>query len=133
MDSRKIAAELEKRYPSPPLHLDAEQLPKVEKILAESMGCMRGVLMPKVARNLLNPPSQEYFERTRAQRFGMPMSQLEEELGGDEAWNQLKPALQAIGDILRQNGGPFVLGKEGTLADSFGYHAVANVRASVLH
>lgn len=113
MDSRKIAAELERLHPQPPLHLDSPLLPKVQELIAQGIAPLRGVVYPKIPRKLLNPPSKEYFERTRAVRFGMPLPQLEKELGGDGAWEGAEPAMKELGAILRAEGGPFVLGKTG--------------------
>ena len=113
MDSRPIATELETLYPTPPLHLDSPILSQVEKILPAAHEALRGVWMPQVPRNLLNPISAEYFERTREERFGMPLSQLEREKGGDEAWVKAAPVLEEVGGLLRKNGGPFFLGEEG--------------------
>ena len=113
MDSRKIAAELEKRHPSPSLHLDSELLPRVEDLLAKSLMHMRPVLIPKTPDALLNPPSKEYFERTREQMFGKSLEHMEKEQGGEEAWKAAEPALKEIGDVLRARGGPFMMGKEG--------------------
>jgi len=77
------------------------------------MASFRGVAIPKIPRNLLNPPSAEYLDRTRLARFGMSLPQLEKETGGDSAWEAAKPALKELGAILRAEGGPFVLGKTG--------------------
>jgi len=85
MDSRAIATELERRYPSPPLHLDSETLPEVEALFSKFMTGMRGVLFPKYPPMLLNEPSREYFVRTREERFGMSLAQLEKEEGGEKA------------------------------------------------
>lgn len=115
MDSRKIAAELESRYPSPPLHLDSEILPKVEELIINCQGNARGLLLPKVPRNLLNEASRGFFEDTRREKFGKSLEDLEEDEGGEKAWKGLTPHLHGVGDLLRANGGPFVLGKEGML------------------
>ena len=74
--------------------------------------------MPPIPRNLLNTASVEYFERTREARFGMPLSQFEKEHGGDKAWEEATPAFKEVGDMLRANGGPFLLGKTGNVAFS---------------
>jgi len=111
MDSLKIAADLERLHPSPPLHLDSPLLPKVQQLVMQVMVSLRGVVMPKIPRNLLNPPSAEYFDRTRSAKFGMSLPQLEKEIGGDGAWGGAEPAIKELGAMLRAEGGPFVLGK----------------------
>ena len=116
MDSRKIAAELEKQYPEPSLHLDSPVLPKIEACVSNIVAALRPVLMAPIPRNLLNAASIEYFERTREVRFGMPLQQFEKEQGGDKAWEKAASTFKEVGDILRANGGPFVLGKTGRVA-----------------
>ncbi|KAL9108029.1 MAG: hypothetical protein Q9227_007135 [Pyrenula ochraceoflavens] len=112
MDSRKIADELEKRHPSPPLHLDSPLLPEVLAILPKAIAPMVPVIMPLVPRVLLSPTSAEYFERTRAVRFGMPLEELEKsEKGGETAWKAASPHLTELGHVLKRNlDGPFVMG-----------------------
>lgn len=118
MDSRLIAAELEKLCPSPSLHLDSPVLPKVEALIPKAMmATLRGVVMPKIPRNLLNPPSAEYFEETRAKRFGCPLEELEKKTPEDEAWNDAEPGIHEMGSLLKQQGGPFFLGKTVSYAD----------------
>ena len=119
MDSRKIAFELEKQYPEPSLHLESPVLPKVEACVLKAVTPLRAAFMPPIPRNLLNTASIEYFERTREARFGMPLRQWEKEHGGDKAWEEVTPALKEAGDMLRANGGPFLLGKTGRVAFSF--------------
>ena len=113
MDSRKIATELERRYPSPPLHLDSPVLPKIEALIPKILAAMRGAILPKIPGALLNPPSVEYFERTRAERFGKPLAQVARESSEEKAWMDVEPVLKEIGSFLRAEGGPFVLGETG--------------------
>ena len=118
MDSRKIAAELEKVHPSPSLHLDSAVLPEVEDTILKSiMNPLRGLWQPKIPRNLLNEPSAEYFERTRAERFGCTLSELEKKTPEDGAWKEAEPGIKQMGDLLRKQGGPFFLGEYVSYAD----------------
>ena len=113
MESRKIADALEREYPSPPLHLDSPILKKVEELAPECIMLLRPILLPRVPRQFLNPPSAEYFERTRAERFGMTLSQLEKERGGESAWKAAEPKWKELGALLKAEGGPFFMGKTG--------------------
>ena len=112
MDSKKIAEALEKRYPSPPLHLDSPQQKKIEESWPKVMLALRGDIHPQIP-SMLNKPSEEYFHRTRTERFGMPLSQLQKEFGGDKAWQEAKPAILQVAEVLKAEGGPFVLGQTG--------------------
>ena len=51
----------------------------------------------------------------------MPLSQLEKEEGGDKAWEKAEPLFKELGDWLRANGGPFLLGKTGKFAFLFNF------------
>ena len=117
MDSRKIARELEHRYPSPSLQLDSPILKKVEGLIPRLTTPLIGVFMPKVPTGLLNPPSAEYFERTRAKRFGKTLSEVGRDSDEEKAWAQVEPPLKEMGDILKAEGGPFALGKTASYAD----------------
>ncbi|CAF9916288.1 MAG: hypothetical protein HETSPECPRED_002814 [Heterodermia speciosa] len=117
MDSRKIASELEHRYPSPSLRLDSPVLKKVEGLIPRLTAPLVGVFMPKVPNGLLNPPSAEYFERTRAERFGKTLSDLGTDSDEEKAWAQVESPLKEMGEILKAEGGPFALGKTVSYAD----------------
>lgn len=113
MDSRKIADVLEKEYPSPSLHLDSPLLKKVEELAPQCITALAPVYIPRAPRYVLNPPSAEYFDRTRAARFGMPLSQLENEKGGESAWKIAEPKWKELGTLLKAEVGPFFMGKTG--------------------
>ncbi|KAL8949989.1 MAG: hypothetical protein Q9183_007558, partial [Haloplaca sp. 2 TL-2023] len=105
------------RYPEKSVHLDSPYVDKILKIIPGIAGALVGVCMPLSPRNILNPRSAKYFEETRAVRYGMPLSQLEKEKGGEPAWEEAKPVLQEAGKLLKENDGPFFMGKEVSYAD----------------
>jgi hypothetical protein len=111
MDSKLIAERLEKEHPSPSLHLDSPILAQVEQLLPKVTGGLRAVWMPKIPGVLLNPPSAEYFERTRTESLGFPLAELGKKHGGEEAWIAVLPAIHELGEVIKENGGPFVLGE----------------------
>ena len=113
MESRKIADVLEREYPSPPLYLDSSILKKVEELVPGCIMSLGPIFMPKIPRHVLNPSSAEYFERTRAERFGMDLSQLEKERGGESAWKAAELKWKELGALLKAEGGPFFMGKTG--------------------
>ena len=117
MDSLAIAKELEKRHPTPSLHLDSPLLPRAVQILGDYMKATRAIWMPKVPVNLLNPPSEEYFQRTRRETFGMPLAQYADEHGGEDCWKNAEGPIREMGELLEEHGGPFVMGKETSYAD----------------
>ncbi|CAF9921931.1 MAG: hypothetical protein ALECFALPRED_001977 [Alectoria fallacina] len=116
-DSRKIADVLEKKNPSPSLHLDSPILKKVEELAPQCVMSLGPVFIPRIPRFMLNPRSAEYFERTREARFGMSLSQLEKEKGGESAWKAAEPKWKELGTLLKAEGGPFFMGKTVSYAD----------------
>lgn len=117
MDSWPIAHELEKRYPSPSLHLDDPIVIQVRDNIRQLMGPLIGYLLPKVPVVLLNPPSAEYFNRTREVSFGKPLPEVAKETATEQAWKDAEAPAKMFGDLLRKNGGPFFLGKTVSYAD----------------
>lgn len=117
MDSRKIAPELEKLHPSPNLHLDSAVLPQVEEQLKALLMPTVGVWMPKIPRTFLKEPSITFFEKTRAERFGCTLSELEKKTPEDEAWSKAEPGIKDLGNLLKRKGGPFFLGETVSYAD----------------
>lgn len=105
--------EIERRYPSPSLHLDDPIVVKVRDELPSITGPLTPEIIPKVSRNLLNKPSYDYYERTRNVRFGMPLRQFEQEKGGEQVWEAVKQPAKEFADLLNKNGGPFFKGETG--------------------
>jgi len=117
MDSKKIAERLEKEHPEPSLHLDSPILEGLTKIGNNVMMPLRGISIPGVYTNVLREGSKEYFGRTRAARFGKPLHQVAKEDGGEEAWMEALPGIKTLGELIRANGGPFVMGDTPSYAD----------------
>jgi hypothetical protein len=111
MDSDAIAARLERDHPSPSLHLDSPILAQVEEVLTKIQFPLMGVWMPRVP-SILNERSREYFERTRAERLGKSLEEFSKTNGGEEAWIEALPGIIALGELIRKEGGPYVMGKE---------------------
>lgn len=117
-DSRIIADEIEKRHPSPPVHLDSPILPKLEQIISQLMPTLSGVYIPLVPLRLLNEASQSYWYSTREARFGMPLDQLAREQGGQQAWDNAKPYIDQVSAMLNEDkSGPYFMGQEVSYAD----------------
>jgi len=117
MDSRNIAARLEKDHPTPSLHLDSPLLPVVYEIIPSILDPIRANWMPLVPQNLLNPRSAEYFTRTREERFGKTFEELRVESGGEEGWIEAMSGIKSLGRLLAQEDGPFFMGKTASYMD----------------
>lgn len=116
MDSRKIATELEQRYPSPSLRLDSPVLKEVEELVGKIMPFLwLTVVFPK-AKSTIPPRSAEHFERAFIEQGGKSVSQLVEGIGED-ARTKAEPAMKELGHLLKAEGGPFLLGKTASYAD----------------
>jgi len=117
-DSAKIAPELEKLQPTPSLHLDSPILPRVSALVGEIAGPLIPFWMPLVPKNLLNPPSAAYFERTRAEKLGKPLSELAKD-ATDEQWAKCKEPTAKMAALLKENSekGPFFMGETVSYAD----------------
>ena len=63
-----------------------------------------GVFVPDVTRTLLTDRNKEYMK---------DRIDLKTVVGGDEAWEGAKPVIEAIGLLLKEKGGPFVMGETG--------------------
>jgi glutathione S-transferase len=113
MDSWPIAHELEKRYPSPSLHLHDPIVVRVRDHIAKVRAPLDAHLLPKIPRRILNKESAEYFELTREERFGMPLEQMEKEKGTEQSWVDIKEPAEEMAGLLKKNAGPFFLGETG--------------------
>ncbi|KAK0124742.1 hypothetical protein ONS96_008624 [Cadophora gregata f. sp. sojae] len=117
MDSKPIAERLEKDYPIPSLHLDSPIIQEIYPAVGAIAKPLRAVWLPRVPVNLLNPRSSEYFHRTREEDVGKPLAQFMKEEGGEEAWVEALPAIKSLGELVKKEGGPYLLGKTPSYAD----------------
>lgn len=118
MDSWPIAQELEKRYPSPSLHLDDPVTIKIRDQINKILGPIFLQFLPKVP-NLLPERSLEYFNKTRTAAFGKPLSEVQEEAlaNAEEGWKAAQEPLKEVADLLKKHDGPFFLGQTVSYAD----------------
>ncbi|KAK5957624.1 hypothetical protein OHC33_000811 [Knufia fluminis] len=118
MDSRAIANEIEKRHPTPSVHLDSPVLSKIEEIMTKIMPALVGIYVPLVPQRLLNEASHPHWYKTRPVWVGMPLDQLQRERGGQKAWDGAKPYIDEVTKMLKEDqSGPYFLGKEISYAD----------------
>ncbi|ORY57825.1 uncharacterized protein BCR38DRAFT_448764 [Pseudomassariella vexata] len=117
MDSRKIANHLEAAHPSPPLHLDSPYLTKLEAIIPGLRDALKAVFMYLLPKRLLNEASLPYWYETRSKQLSMPVDEYHAEEGGDKAWKRAREILPKVTEMLKENEGPFFLGKTASYAD----------------
>jgi len=116
MESKKIVAALEKLYPTPPLYLDSPYNARVDAFMPRVHAALRPIFMPLVAKTYLNPPSRDYFVASREKTVGMSLDKYAE--GAEDAFNNAKPLVKELGEMLRENpDGPFLQGKTPSYAD----------------
>lgn len=111
VDSLEIAKTLDKLYPEKPMYIDSDTVKEVQEQFPKMWGALSPAIFVQVPRNLLNPPSAEYFERTRHERFGMSLAEYDAQQGGDKAWQKAEPEIKNMAVLLKKNGGPFFMGK----------------------
>lgn len=118
MDSWPIAQELEKRYPSPSLHLDDPVTIKIRDQISTLLGPVIMQFLPYVP-NLLHERSQEYFYKSREAAFGKPLSEVHKEAiaNADDGWKQAEAPLKEVAGLLKKHEGPFFLGASVSYAD----------------
>ncbi|KAF4626559.1 hypothetical protein G7Y89_g11598 [Cudoniella acicularis] len=128
MDSKPIALALEEAHPSPSLHLDSPYLAhtadssptpqKIEVLSPTIITPLVGFWIPLIPEKLLNPPSKEYFIRTREARYGVSLAQVAKAKATEEAWIEVLPPLKELGALLGENEeGHFLMGKTPSYAD----------------
>jgi len=120
-DSYKIAEYLDKQYPDTPKVFP----PGTEAFHAafytqifQMIDPVWDLLLPRVPGAVLNPPSAEYFIRTRSASFGKPLADLEP-VGEarTEAWAKLKANFGEVDGWLKKSSGPFFMGETPVFAD----------------
>ncbi|KAJ4380658.1 hypothetical protein N0V86_004019 [Didymella sp. IMI 355093] len=118
MDSWLIAHELEKRYPSPSLHLDDPVNIKIRDQISHILGPIFLQFLLTIPA-LLPERSQEYFYRTREAELGKPLSEVHKEAlaNAEEGWKKAEESLKEVADLLKKHEGPYFLGKTVSYAD----------------
>lgn len=109
MGSKEIATRVEKEHPEPPLPLGSPILEGLSRIEYDIMQPLRGIWQSGTYTNVLPQRSKDYFVKTREERLFL-LQQAKE--SGEEAWIEASPAIKEVGDILKANGGPFVMGEK---------------------
>ncbi|KAM0254308.1 hypothetical protein ACHAQJ_006949 [Trichoderma viride] len=119
MQSYAIAQKLEDLWPEPSLHLDSDSYEKAVAVLSKIGPALAPEMRPWTPRNILNPASIEYFERTRKAQFGMSLADLHKsDKAGENAWAAAEPGLQALKTLLTENSsGPYIDGDRVSYGD----------------
>jgi len=112
MDSDKIASALESSIPQPSLQLDHPIRSQVQQLVYKVQRPVQCDIIPHLARNVIDNPSQEYFYEDRGKDFGMPLDEVLEKMGGEKCYRKAREPLEEVAALLKKEGGPFFLGKE---------------------
>ena len=117
MDSRKVAAALDRLQPEPSLHTaDAAAVDQAQGVVNRVVGAVAPLAMPRVPA-LLAEPSAAYFLRTRGEWFGMSLPELAVSDRAEGAWTKAQPALEELRQLLVKEQGPFILGSAVSFSD----------------
>ena len=120
MESKKIAQYLEEKHPSPPLHLNAPELAKLESLLPalHTRDSLVRVYFPLVPQRILSGYSQEYWRRTREEWIGQSIPDFERTSTLEQAFEASAPILKQVTELLQSKPeGPFFLGKTVSYVD----------------
>ena len=113
MDSKVIAPEIEKRYPSPTLKLESPMDARVRDAVIRFMTELRPVYVTQVPKKFLSEASVPFFRTSRAKDLGMSLEQLEADNPKEAVFEKASPALKDLAHILKENsGGPFLEGEQ---------------------
>ncbi|KXN83373.1 hypothetical protein AN958_01510 [Leucoagaricus sp. SymC.cos] len=120
-DSYKIAEYLDKAYPDTP-----QVIPKGTEALQAALYDHLDqlimpywpLLLPILPPRCMNPPSAEYFTRTRSAWFGKPLADLEPQgEARTEAWKKVEASFDTINGWLSKSSGPYLMGETVTFSD----------------
>jgi glutathione S-transferase len=127
MDSLKIAAHLDKVFPSPPLFPSGDAsyalFVAVSKIMSLLEPGFRPFIIPRVVDHL-DPRGQKYFHETRSAALGKPLSEVRptDKDTIDRLWRLVETESVALIKMLKgmeRKEGPFLEGKKPGYADLF--------------
>jgi hypothetical protein len=82
------------------------------------MATFRGVWMTPLHAKLLSDRSKDHFVQVSEQKYGKQFTQVMQEIGGEEAWIEALPSIRQLGEIVKKNGGSFVMGETCKLTGS---------------
>ncbi|KAL7926957.1 hypothetical protein ACQKWADRAFT_279127 [Trichoderma austrokoningii] len=119
IESGKIAEAIEKKYPSPTVHLDSPIVGRVGALVDKCMPAMHPNILHKFSQAVLSEKSYDYWVGNYTEKLGMPLAEYERRLGGEKSWAEALPPLIELTGLLkqRQAEGPFFLGKDISYAD----------------
>ncbi|KAM0257019.1 hypothetical protein ACHAQJ_004612 [Trichoderma viride] len=119
MESRKIAEDIEKKHPSPPVYLDSPTVRKVEALVVDAITPMYPMLMYTISQVILPEKSYDFWVGQYTRKFGMTLDEYERQFGGEKSWAAALPAITELTALLKERHaeGPFFLGKEISYAD----------------
>lgn len=120
MESMAINKKIQELYPEPHVPLELGLLEEMTPINGKILGPLVPVIMPRVRRNVICEPSNDWFKKDRERRLGAPEEQYEHEKGGEAAWKAAEPGQEQLSEWLKSqklDEGPFVLGSRVTYPD----------------
>ena len=85
---------------------------RAQDIVYDLFDTLEGVLLVKVAKNILNDKSAEFFRHTREGWLGMSLEDFSGTHGGEEAWLKSKEKFENLKEMLNENEGDFLLGNK---------------------
>ena len=119
MDSMPILEFLIDKYPSPSITFSTDYTEEVRKHSLTTVGPIYRLSITSRELEILNPASQDYFRAGVEKAFNKPYEQLKEPEKEQAWWEGQQSDLAKVDQMVRANGGPFIMGKEPTASDFF--------------
>jgi glutathione S-transferase len=120
MDSSRIAIELEKTYPNPPLKSDSELFDQAQDILRRVAWPLYPEIAVPIRDNLLTEYGKPHWVEAREKLFGMSIDEVHRTKGGQGAWDAAQAGLDRLDHLMsthKEDDGPFLLGSSASTAD----------------
>lgn len=131
MDSKKIAEAIEARYPSPSANLQSPYQAKMEQLVSPMILTLFGLVIKEIPDNLLNKSSEDYWNKHRAERVGMPVDKFAELKGGQTALDAARTPLEEITKLYKEHSeGAFLEGNSPIYADFLWVSLLVFIRRS---
>ncbi|KAF2482862.1 hypothetical protein BDY17DRAFT_323640 [Neohortaea acidophila] len=113
MESRRITAALEALQPLPSLHLDNGYAERAQSAVDILLYHVSVGVMPFIP-DLLTPRSRAWYHEERKKvTGGISIT----EFANKFDWEKARPGLIQVKELLNENDGPYILGKEPSFAD----------------
>ncbi|KAK6539637.1 hypothetical protein TWF694_009843 [Orbilia ellipsospora] len=119
-DSADIAKYINEEFPTPAMDFNEALTDEITAFFGANLQEPFIALVLCDVPSVLLPRSAEYFNQTRAREdwMGMPLPDLKKKMiEKGNAWEKMETGIGKVRELLRKNGGPFILGEKVSFGD----------------